>query len=187
MVEAWKIQCARDGKKAPFNAFWFFPHKHGKREKGVVCLIGITGVPGTGKTMICHMLNQSGFKCYSLAELGRSMGCITGDEASIQCLREKLDTKLYAIIEGHYSHLMYCTHVIILERDPEDLRKVYDSRGYGREKTEQNIEVQESGTIYSEALDLLPSVRIFTVKNKGWNREKLPEEILKILEPIYVK
>ena len=148
-------------------------------------MIGITGVPGTGKTTLCRMLNQGGFRCHSLAELGMSMGCITGDEASIQCLRDKLDPGLYPVIEGHYSHLMKCTHVIILERDPEELRTLYNSRAYSSEKGEQNIEVQESGSIYSEALDLLPSVRIFRVKNEGSRKEKLLEAALEILVPIY--
>lgn len=62
---------------------------------------------------------------------------------------------------------MKCSHAIILERGMEDLRRVYESRGYEIEKINENMEVQESGTIYSEALDTLPSTKIFTVKNIG--------------------
>ncbi|WP_393972232.1 AAA family ATPase [Oxyplasma meridianum] len=127
----------------------------------------MSGVPGSGKTTLCRLLNEYGYRCTSLVEIGISLGCIKGEEADIDCLRAKLVPSQYTIIEGHYAHLMKCSHAIILERGMEDLRRVYESRGYEIEKINENMEVQESGTIYSEALDTLPSTKIFTVKNIG--------------------
>ncbi len=111
------------------------------------------------------------------------MGCISGEEADIDCLRERVDPARYRIIEGHYAHLMKCTHVIILERSTDELRKVYESRGYSLEKANENIDAQDSGTIYPEALDLIPSTRIFTVRNNGVE-EQLISDVRKILDTI---
>jgi len=112
-----------------------------------------------------------------------SLGCIRGEEADIDCLRERLDPSLYGIMEGHYVHLMKCSHVIIMERSIEDLRGVYESRGYSLDKANENIEVQESGAIYSETLDLLPSTRIFTVRNGG-NMDQVVSQVKQILDKL---
>ena len=127
------------------------------------------------------MLKGKGYGCVNLAEIGLSLGCISGEEADIDCLRDRMAPSQYRIIEGHYAHLMNCSHVIILERSTEDLRKVYESRGYNLEKAEDNIEAQDSGTIYSEALDILPSTRIFTIRNSD-GMDQLLREVTKIID-----
>lgn len=118
-----------------------------------------------------------------MVDTGRSLGCIRGEDADIDCLREKVDPSMYMIMEGHYVHLMKCSHVIILERGTEELMRVYESRGYSSQKANENIEVQESGIIYSEALDTIPSTRIFTVRNCG-NMDQVVSHIEQILDKI---
>lgn len=129
-------------------------------------MICISGIPGSGKTTLCEVLRQAGTDCIHVLDIPGSTQCLEGDEVDLQCLREKAEVMANSgvIIEGHYSHLLQCNAVIILERDEEYIRKELENRGYSSEKIEENVDALRSDVIYQEALEKLPSTRILRIK-----------------------
>lgn len=130
-----------------------------------VCMICITGIPGSGKSTVCSILSGLGYECMNVLDLPGARQCLDGDEMDLDCLlgisRQYVDSSL--IIEGHYSHLLRCSMVFILERGENRIADVLSSRKYPGEKIEENIDALRSDTIYQEALELAPASRIHRI------------------------
>ncbi len=99
--------------------------------------------------------------------------CVENNEMDMDCLRDRIkwEGKSGIIIEGHYSHLLPCEMVFILERDESETGKTLLQRGYSKEKVEENLDALRSDIIYQEALELLPSSRIQRIKVVEGNLE----------------
>ena len=132
-------------------------------------MIALTGIPCTGKTTLCEDLAKEGFECVS-ADVAFS-DCISSGEADSDCMRSR-DVPMDSIVESHYSHLLDCRAAIILENDEDTLKERMMARGYPDAKIAENLEVQRSETIRFEALETVPSGRIFTVNASGLSREQ---------------
>ena len=140
----------------------------------------ITGVPGTGKTALCTCLNSLGVECVSAADLARDLNCIDSDTVDVDCLREKCGDQ--EIVEGHFSHLLGCRKIVILTCSEDVLEKRLLERGYSEEKIRENMEAQRSGIIYSESLDLIPSLRIMEIETSKILPEETAQRILAFLK-----
>ncbi len=136
-------------------------------------MISITGIPGSGKTSVCILLNQMGLDCRNVLDLEGATDCLEDEEMDIGCLREKIRRRPGdpAIIEGHYSHLLGCSEIFILERDEHVIRDILETRGYSNEKINENLDAMRSDIIYQESLEFLPTSRIHRIKVE----EKHPE------------
>ncbi len=125
----------------------------------------ITGIPGSGKTTICGLLNERGIPCKNALDLPGSSRCIENGEVDIECLSMLVGQQDRDIVlEGHFSHLLGCDSVIILERAEEEICKEMENRKYSQEKISENIDALRSDAIYYEALEYLPSGRIHRIK-----------------------
>ncbi|WP_337860732.1 adenylate kinase family protein [Ferroplasma sp.] len=142
-------------------------------------MICITGIPGTGKTTICKMLNENGIKCHGLNKFAMECGAISDDIVDIDMLMEKRIN--FEVVESHYSHLLDCQYVIILEDDESQLRNRMHARGYPEEKIEENIDAQLSGLIYFEAADRLPANHIYTIKENSRSIDEVFKEVIGII------
>ncbi len=140
-------------------------------------MISITGVPGTGKTSVCKELNTMGYRCDSLDALCAE--CIESGEADIQCM-DRITAGVTTTVESHYSHLLHCEYVVILEADEMDLKRRMEDRGYPDSKIEENLDVQRSGTIYYEALERIPAGRIFRINTSGLTTGEIAIRIIEI-------
>jgi len=124
-------------------------------------MICISGIPGTGKTTICKMLNENNLKCINLNDIAYKYSLINDDMVDIDSLKKiKID---YNIVESHYSHLINCDYVIILKDNEDKLINRMKKRGYNDSKINENIDAQRSDAIYYEALDHLPENHIFII------------------------
>lgn len=129
-------------------------------------MICLTGIPGTGKTTICKMLDEKGIRCVSADSIAEQLECKEGDEVDIDCLRSKMIPS-DIVVESHYSHLLKCDFIIILEAPESIIEERLAKRGYSEVKIRGNIDTQLSGSIYSEALDNLPATRIVRIDCSG--------------------
>lgn len=145
-------------------------------------MICITGVPGTGKSSTGIKLRGMGYRICDGNDEASKLGCSSGGEVDIDCLATKMETKECDAIESHYAHLLRCSQIVILEASEDILRQRLNSRGYTKEKIQDNVEAQLSGQIYFEALDRLPSGRIITLSTSLMSPEKTAEEISRIIE-----
>ncbi len=133
-------------------------------------LICISGIPGTGKSTICNLLNDLGYTCVEGNALAVKYGCLSGDEVDVDCLSDRMRSDNFkGIVAAHYAHLLPCNIVIILEADESALRQRMMDRGYSPEKIDENLDAQRSDTIYAESLERLPANRIFRIRNADLN------------------
>ncbi|BAB59763.1 hypothetical protein [Thermoplasma volcanium GSS1] len=141
----------------------------------------ITGPPGAGKSTVCSKLREYGYNCKEGNELAKEYGCLFDEEVDVECLEEKLaEDRFDGIICSHYSHLLGCSTVFILEADLNDLIDRMRARGYSEEKIQENIETQMSSIFYYESLERLPANRIFTLYNG--NIDETAKRIISIIE-----
>ena len=150
-------------------------------------VIALTGIPGTGKTSICHILRENGIKCFEALEIIGSDSCMENDEVDLDCLAQlwARSEENDVVIVSHYSHLLGADYVIILERKPEFIEKSLLERGYSSEKIFENMDSLYSDIIYQESLDRLPSTRIFRIMNVEDRKEKTAEDVKKIIVDIF--
>ncbi len=149
---------------------------------GLCELICITGIPGTGKTSLCRMLNLNGIKCTGLNRIAERSGLIFNGVVDVDRLATvHIESD---IVESHYSHFMNCSHVIILVEDEDVLRRRMELRGYSKEKIDENLDAQRAHTIYYEALDRLPAGHIFIIEEKSRDLESVFCDITSILSKI---
>lgn len=149
---------------------------------GLCKLICITGIPGTGKTSLCRMLNLHGIKCTGLNGIAESSGLISDGVVDVDSLASVHIES--TVVESHYSHFMKCSHVIILVDDEDVLRRRMELRGYSREKINENLDAQRAQTIYYEALDRIPAGRIFIIEEKSRDLDAVFCDIASILSKI---
>ncbi len=142
-------------------------------------MICISGIPGTGKTTLCKMLNENNLRCVNLNSIADENGIMNGDTVNIDALK-KIDIK-YDIVESHYSHLINCDYVIILKDDEDGLINRMRGRGYSDSKINENLDAQRSDTIYYEALDHLPENHIFIINEDSRNINSVFNEVLNLI------
>lgn len=124
----------------------------------------VTGIPGSGKSTMCKLLNERGIRCINALDFPGSNKCRESDEVDIDCLRRAISGKESdSVVEGHFSHLLDCDSVIILERDEEAIGKTLEARRYSPAKIRENMDVMRSDVIYREALERLPAGRIHRI------------------------
>jgi len=130
-------------------------------------MCGITGTPGTGKSMIGDVLSRRG---YTVVHLTSTVGpYVTGvdEERDAQII----DTDRWAaefvpvdgFVEGHIAHLLPCDRIVVLRCRPDELKKRLTLRKYRQKKIQENAD--------AEALDVC---LIETVEEFG------PEQILEL-------
>ena len=148
-------------------------------------MISITGIPGSGKSSICSYLRKLGYDCKNILDIDDARDCLENGEMDLDCLNDRIKWESMSgiMIEGHYSHLVPCTMVFILERGEEETGKTLLERGYSKEKVEENLDALRSDIIYREALERLPSSRIHRIKVAEGNPELTALKIVEFLRP----
>jgi len=130
-------------------------------------MCGITGTPGTGKTLVGTVLSRRG---HVVVHITDTVGpYVIGDD-------EDRDTHLIDVdrwaddfvpvdgfVEGHFAHLLPCDRIVVLRCRPDVLKARLAQRNYQEKKIWENVQ--------AEALD---SCLIETVENFS------PEQILEL-------
>ncbi len=122
-------------------------------------MICITGIPGSGKSTMSQRLTEMGLNSIHANEIPGYLECLDADEIDIECLSEKIShiNTRDLIVESHYSHLLGCDLILILERDTDHVRKTLEKRGYSEQKIRENLEAAMSDVVYEESLEFLPT------------------------------
>lgn len=149
-------------------------------------MICLTGTPGSGKTTVAGILRNRGYKIANVLDLKEVWDCISGEEVDIDCVRDVIERcpSPPDILEGHYSHLLQCSYVIIIERDEASIERELEKRGYARMKIQENLDAQRSDLFYTESLDYLPRGRIFRVRSTEGDIQKTVSHVMGILDEI---
>ena len=126
-------------------------------------IIAFSGSVGVGKTTIAQLVaKELGFECIELNKIAEQFKI--EDVAELQTFDFDLDSclsfieKTYSgknvVLEGHFAHLLdpnLVNKLVIINRDLEDLKKVYEKREYNKQKIADNLEVETFNVCFYEA------------------------------------
>lgn len=163
-------------------------------------VILITGTPCVGKTSTATMLASKLHASYiNLTDLATNEHLTTGkdkernstiiDEEKMQKrinqLIRKTDKK-DIIIDGHYAVNVVppklVTIVFVLRRDPTELRKFMEQRGFSGKKLYENLASEILDVCLVDALNLVGQRKVCEVDSTGKSAEETTREILSLLE-----
>lgn len=128
----------------------------------------ITGVPGTGKTLVANALGKLlKTRVIHIKEYAKKNKLIIGEEddslvVDLEPLREKLNVEK-GIIEGHLAceFKLRNSFVIVLRCDPKVLKKRLKKRKYSTKKIKENAEAEaldyctiNAGKFYKSVLEV---------------------------------
>ena len=151
----------------------------------------VTGTPGVGKTLISNLLaSKLGAEVISVGDLVKKENLHIGwdDErktlvADLEMvskrIRELIDLKRKTlIIEGHYAVQVVPPEkvnlVFVLRRDPRELKKILEDRGYNQEKLKENLAAEILDVCLFDAVNICGLEKICEIDTT----EKKPDEIL---------
>lgn len=134
-------------------------------------MCGITGTPGTGKSMVGEALAARGYTVVHLT--GTVQAYVTGidEERDTQII----DTDRWAagfspvdgFIEGHFAHLLPCDKIVVLRCRPDELRQRLSQRKYRPEKIRENAEAEALDVCLIETTERFDPSLIFEVDTTG--------------------
>jgi adenylate kinase len=154
-------------------------------------LYAITGTPGTGKTSVAGELRSRGYEVIDLSAHIRSNGLLgeldadrDTHEVDLDALNDSLEEfrqkEGLVLMEGHLSHFMDCSGIIVLRCRPGVLAERLEARGYSREKVLENVQSEVLDVILCEATD--SDIPVFEVDCTEGDASTSADSIEKILK-----
>jgi len=159
----------------------------------------ITGTPGVGKSSVSKMLTSIlGARLISIGELVKREGLYIGWDEERETLiadtdrlseriREIIDAeKRTIIIEGHYAvHVVPPEKVdliFVLRRDPRDLKKTLEDRGYSRRKVMENLAAEILDVCLFDAVDICGVEKLCEIDTTSKSPEEVVDEIISVIK-----
>ena len=109
-------------------------------------MCGITGTPGTGKSLVGSELSQRG---HTVVHLTTTVGkYVIGDDDERDA--QIIDVDRWAaefvpvdgFVEGHIAHLLPCDRIVVLRCRPDELKKRLSKRKYRVKKIQENSDAE---------------------------------------------
>ena len=121
-------------------------------------MCGITGTPGTGKSMVADELARRGHTVVHLNDTVHAY--ITGkdedrDTQEIDAVRWAREfVPVNGFVEGHFAHLLSCDRIVVLRCRPDELKKRLMKRNYRIEKVRENAEAEALDVCLIETVEM---------------------------------
>ncbi|MEL9940702.1 MAG: adenylate kinase family protein [Ignisphaera sp.] len=158
--------------------------------------IGISGVPGTGKSQLAKRLSQYlGIEVVELSEFAiRNSYVIAYDDARGSYIidEDRLSKAIGdmakrtgpIIVVGHYVEIIpkdVLEVVLVLRRNPIEIIKVLEDRGWSPKKIAENVEAELVGICTANAVEELGEDMVIEVDTTSKNFDDLAKEIIDII------
>ncbi|MCX6697538.1 MAG: adenylate kinase family protein [Methanoregula sp.] len=134
-------------------------------------MCGITGTPGTGKSVIADELSRRGHTVVHITEIVQPY--VIGDD-------EERDTQVIDVdrmadefepvdgfIEGHFAHLLACDRIVVLRCRPDELYARLKKRSYRAEKLRENMDAEALDVCLVETVDIYDPADILELDSTG--------------------
>ena len=150
------------------------------------CVLAISGTPGVGKSSLCAVLEERGWNMPSLATLADEHGCLedvdTEDGAApidIDRLAEAWEASSSGrwAVDGHLSHLLDVSGIVLLRCAPSTLRQRLEARGYPAGKVRANVEWEMTAGHWAELLEFEVELPVFELDAGQLSSEELAGEV----------
>jgi adenylate kinase len=127
-------------------------------------MCGITGTPGTGKSMVGEELSRRGHMVIHLTDTvgsyvsgndkERDSRIIDGDRWAAEFI------PVDGFVEGHLAHLLPCDRIVVLRCRPDELKKRLAKRKYREEKVRENADAEALDVCLIETVEEFDPFRI---------------------------
>jgi len=156
--------------------------------------IALTGTPGTGKTSVSKILIKNGIKVIDLNDLATSKNFVSGQDSKRKStiidtvkLNHYINRNFTAndtiIFESHLSHLLKCMDkIIILRCHPVELQKRLKTKGWNKEKIQENVEAEILDIILSESVKVHDKKKLFEIDTSERSPKELTVSIIELID-----
>ncbi|MCK9579308.1 MAG: adenylate kinase family protein [Methanoregula sp.] len=134
-------------------------------------MCGITGTPGTGKSMIGEELARRG---HTVIHQSMTVGpYVSGDDEERDV--QVIDVDRWAeefkpvngFVEGHMAHYLLCDKIVVLRCRPDELKKRLAQRKYRAAKISENAEAEALDVCLIETVEEFEPSQIFELDTTG--------------------
>jgi adenylate kinase len=134
-------------------------------------MCGITGTPGTGKSMVAEELARRGHTVVHLATTVSPY--VIGEDEERDALI--IDTDRWAaefvpvdgFVEGHIAHLLPCDKIIVLRCRPDELTRRLKQRKYREKKIRENADAEALDVCLIETVEAFNPSQILEIDTTG--------------------
>jgi adenylate kinase len=134
-------------------------------------MCGITGTPGTGKSMIGEELSRRG---HTVIHLTTTVGqYVIGEDEERDARIIDVDrwaaefVPVDGFVEGHIAHLLPCDRIVVLRCRPDELRKRLGRRKYRKKKIQENAEAEALDVCLIETVEAYRPSQILELDTTG--------------------
>jgi len=147
--------------------------------------IALTGTPGVGKSSLAEALGAAGWGIVDVEDAARDHGCLGETEADgaapvdVHALSERWsppDENI--VVDGHLSHFLDVTAVVLLRCSPDLIRDRLAPRGYNDAKIQANVEWELTAGHWSELLEFEIDVPVLELDASKRSTASLAAEVL---------
>lgn len=134
-------------------------------------MCGITGTPGTGKSVIADELSRRGHTVVHITDIVQPY--VIGDD-------EKRDTQVIDVdrlanefipvdgfVEGHFAHLLPCDRIVVLRCRPDELSARLKGRSYSEKKIQENMDAEALDGCLIETVEQYDPAHILELDSTG--------------------
>lgn len=172
------------------------------REKITRLRLAITGTPGVGKhtcaKILCKKLdlelidiNKTIIENNCVAKIDKTNGNEINQKKAKKVLKKVMDFEKRFVVVGHLApYVMESTDIdliIVLRRNPYQLRKIYKKRRYSASKIKENVSSEILGIISYDVLKVFGKRKVAEIDITNDNIEKNVEKIEKIVNKQSIK
>ena len=136
-------------------------------------MCGITGTPGTGKSMIGCELARRG---HTVVHLSDTVGpYVTGEDEERDARIIEVDRwaaefiLVDGFVEGHMAHLLPCDRIVVLRCRPDELRARLAQRNYREAKIRENADAEALDVCLIETVEAFEPSQILELDTTGQN------------------
>jgi len=162
-------------------------------------VIVVTGTPGVGKSTVSRLLAEKlGAKYINLGDLAKEKDCIIGfDEerdsyiVDTEKLRRAIsdvieETSCDLVLDGHLSPQSvppkYVSIVFVLRRDPDDLKRTLEKKGFYGKKLKENLEVEILDVCLCDAVEVFGKSKICEIDITDKNVGEVLSEVISVIQ-----
>jgi adenylate kinase len=136
-------------------------------------MCGLTGTPGTGKSVVAGELF---FRGHTVVHLVDTVGLyVIGEDEERDT--QVIDVDSWALefvpvdgfVEGHFAHLLPCDRVVVLRCRPDELKRRLMKRNYSEKKIRENIEAEVLDVCLIETVELHDPSRILELDTTAYD------------------
>jgi len=144
-------------------------------------MCGITGTPGTGKSMIGEELAHRGHRVVHLTD---TVGpYVVGDDEERDA--RIIDVDLWVaqfvpvdgFVEGHFAHRLPCDKIVVLRCRPDELKGRLAQRKYREAKIRENAEAEALDSCLIETVEEHDPSHILEIDTTGHNAQFCADRI----------